>query len=149
MSYRFVSQRKSGGENPGELIVNEQHRFTKMEHSKDRNTLWYGCNCREVNGIWLDRGNAEEEENGEHLATNWLVVKLIGAHTHPAQQANIIVQSATLEMIKRAVQEPHKGATKIRNDVLNDLRKDYKDSPEFFGEIIQEFGNLESLDKKI
>ena len=83
------------------------------------------------------------------MATNWLVVKLIGAHTHPAQQANIIVQSATLEMIKRAVQEPDKGATKIRNDVLNDLRKEYKDSPEFLGEIIQEFGNLESLDKKI
>ena len=158
MSYRFVSQRKSGDENPGELIVNEQHRFTKMGHSKDRNTLWYGCSCREVNGIfcpakiWLGRGNAEEEENeenGELMATNWLVVKLIGAHTHPAQQANIIVQSATLEMIKRAVQEPDKGATKIRNDVLNDLRKEYKDSPEFLGEIIQEFGNLESLDKKI
>ena len=114
-----------------------EHRFTKMGHSKDRNTLWYGCSCREVNGIfcpakiWLGRGNAEEEENeenGELMATNWLVVKLIGAHTHPAQQANIIVQSATLEMIKRAVQEPDKGATKIRNDVLNDLRKEYKDS---------------------
>ena len=102
--------------------------------------------------IWLGRGNVEEEENeenGELMATNWLVVKLFGAHTHPAQQANIIVQSATLEMIKRAVQEPDKGATKIRNDVLNDLRKEYKDSPEFLGEIIQEFGNLESLDKKI
>ena len=94
--------------------------------------MWYGCSCREVNGIfcpakiWLGRGNAEEEENeenGELMATNWFVVKLIGAHTHPAQQANIIVQSATLEMIKRAVQEPDKGATKIRNDVLNDLRK--------------------------
>ena len=126
MSYRFVSQRKSGDENPGELIVNEQHRFTKMGHSKDRNiTLWYGCSCREVNGIfcpakiWLGRGNAEEEENGEHLATNWIVVKLIGAHTHPAQQANIINQSATLEMIKRAVQKLDKGATEIRNDVLN------------------------------
>ena len=57
--------------------------------------------------IWLGRGNAEEEENeenGELMATNWLVVKLIGAHTHPAQQANIIVQSAMLEMIKRAEQ---------------------------------------------
>ena len=68
------------------------------------------------------RGNAEEEENGELMATNWLVVKLIGAHTHPAQQANIIVQSATLEVIKRAVQEPDKGATKIRNDVPNEKR---------------------------
>ena len=29
------------------------------------------------------------------------------------------------------------------------MRKDYKDIPEFLGEIIQEFGNLESLDKKI
>ena len=82
VSYRFVSQRKYG-----ELIVNEQHQFTKMGHSKDRNiTLWYGCSCREVNGIfcpakiWLGRGNAEEEENEEnreHLATNWIVVKLI------------------------------------------------------------------------
>ena len=117
--------------------------------------MWYGCSCREVNGIfcpakiWLDRGNAEEEENGEHLATGWLVVKLIGAHTHSAQQTKIIVQSATIEMIKRAVQEPDKGATKIRNDFLNDLRKNYKDSPKFLGEIIQEFKNLESLDKKV
>ena len=69
------------------------------------------------------KDNAEEEENeknGEHLATNCILVKPIGAHTHPAQQANIIVQSATLEMIKRAVQEPDKGATKIRNDILNE-----------------------------
>ena len=29
------------------------------------------------------------------------------------------------------------------------MRKDYKDSHEFLGEIIQEFGNLESLDKNI
>ena len=58
------------------------------------------------------------------------------------------VQSATLEMIKRAVQEPDKGATKIRNDFLNDLRKNYKDSPKFLGEIIQEFKNLEYLDEK-
>ena len=41
-------------------------------------------------------------------------------HWRPAQQANIIVQSATLKMMKRAVQEPDKGATKIRNDGLNE-----------------------------
>ena len=115
--------------------------------------LYYGCYCRSGNGIfcpakiWLRKQTIEDENEKESV--NWVTERIIGEHTHPAEQAAILASSIVLEMQHKSLENPDDSAPKIRKETMADVAKKYKNSIELLREIVAEMGSEESIERKI
>ena len=150
-NFRFLKSRTSNEDNPGELIMEEKHRFTKIGQSKYKDTLYYGCHCRHTilcpAKVWLRHQACNDEDNQEEQ--RWMVERTIGKHTHPVQQASMLANSIVMRMQRKSLEFPNHSAPKIRKETMLDIVQELDNSEDLLKEIIVEMGSDENIERKI
>ena len=77
------------------------------------------------------------------------LVKLVGEHSHPANQAAVLAEGLIVKMVAMMHKHPDSSAPKIRETVLLEAKKEFKNSPELWDEINAAIGSDINIDKRI
>ena len=87
-SWRFSqSNRKSIKENPGILLIDELWTLTMISISKSKTSLWFGCTCRKVNGIFCPFKAWVSKEEIEDGVFKFILNRTVGTHNHPSNNS--------------------------------------------------------------
>ena len=148
-SWRFQETgRKSDSSNPGTLIIDEQWRLNLVSTNKAKTILYYGCVCRKTSEFvcpfkaWVGKEDVEG-------VNKYILIRIIGSHNHPANIARVTADTLKLKMITLCNIKPEATAANIRNEVMEDALKDYKNDEELWREINLELGGDMNLDRMI
>ena len=149
-SWRFSqSNRKCTEENPGILIIDDFWTLTLVNISKNKTSLWFGCTCRKVNGIFCPFKAWVSKEELEDGVFKFILHRTVGTHNHPSNVAKIIANTMKVKMVALSRTKPDLSAPKIREEVMEDTLKEYKGDQDLLREINMELGDDKTIDKLI
>ena len=145
-----------GAENPGILIINEEHKLVLHDSNKSKTRLWYRCLCSKSKGIECPVkatvsvsivGEEEADDDKEEGEVRLRLVKLTNKHNHPGFVARIISDTLRVKMAALADQNPDMTAPKIRETIILESMAEY--DGDLWEEINMELGDDVCLDKMI
>ena len=132
------------------LLVDEPFSFGLVrvnKKNKKGTSIYYRCICpksTKCEAVAIVKAQEVVEEDQK-----FQLIKLSGIHNHPAQVAKIISDTLKVEMACLANKSPDLTAPKIRESVMMEALKKYKEDEMLWTEINMELGADENIDKMI